>query len=49
MIFMKSREGTIRGMVEGVNASMSLCKPGTAAEMSSEGPRTERRVDNKRG
>ena len=46
---MKSSELVMEGRVEGVNASMSWGRPGTAAEMSVDGPRVLRRVERRMG
>ena len=45
----KSTGVSISGMVVGVKARRSLGMPGTAAEMTFEGPRAERRVERRRG
>ena len=49
MMLKKSREALMAGMVVGVKASMSLGKPGTAAEMSLWGPRAERISERSKG
>lgn len=49
MIFRKSTEDMMEGILEGVKASMSLCSPGTAAEMSFDGPRAVRRAERRSG
>ena len=49
MTLKKSREALIWGMVACVNASISLGRPGTAAEMSLSGPRADRISERRRG
>ncbi len=45
----KSREALMAGMVEAVNASISLGRPGTAADMMGLGPRAERISERRAG
>ena len=49
MMFQKSRLSEIWGTVVDVKAIMSRGRPGTAAEMSFEGPRDERSSERRRG